>query len=69
MFWELLDSHSPDVIVACETWLDLSIKDNEIIYKLYCRDRDDGYGSVFIAVNSTFNCQPLEVSDSCEFMH
>jgi len=22
VFWEMLDSHSPDVIVACETWLE-----------------------------------------------
>jgi len=69
VFWELLDNYSPDAVVACETWLDPSIKDNEIIttkYKLYRCDRSDGYGGVFIAVNNDINCQPLQLCDSCE---
>ena len=65
MFWKLLDNYSPDIVVACETWLDQSIKDNEIIltnYKLYHHDCSDGYGGVFIAVNNTINRQPLQLA-------
>jgi len=67
--WELLANYSLEIVVACETWLDQSIKDNEIIstsYKLYCHDRSNGYGGVFIAVNSAISFQLLQLCDSCE---
>jgi len=35
-------------------------------YKLYRHDRSDGYGGVFIAVNSAISCQLLQLCDSCE---
>jgi len=53
VFWELLDNGLPDIVVACETWFDKTVANNEIIppdYKLYHRDRDDGYGGIFITV-------------------
>ena len=65
----LLERHSPDIVVACETWLDQSVTDNEIIpsgYKLYRRDRDDGYGSVLISVKDKIDSQIIECSISCE---
>jgi len=56
--WELL---SPDIVVACETWLDQSkiIKIISTSYKLYRHDRSDRYGGVFIAVNSAISCHPV----------
>ena len=69
VFWELLDNHHPDIIVACETWLNQSIGDNEIIssnFKLFRRDRADGYGGVLIAVNNSIDCQALQCCNSCE---
>jgi len=68
-FWELMDNHSPDIVVACETWLNQSILNSEIIpsdYKLYRCDRDDSYGGVFIAVKSSINSQLIQCSSSCE---
>ena len=72
-FWELLERHSPDIVVACETWLDQSVTDNEIIpsglfagYKLYLRDLDDGYGGVLISVKDKIDSQIIECSISCE---
>ena len=44
-FWETLDDHTPDIVIGCETWLNSSILDNEIMpksYKLYRKDREDG---------------------------
>ena len=35
VFWELLDNYSPDVVVACETWLNQSIVNNEFISPNY----------------------------------
>jgi len=55
-----MDNHSPDIVIACETWLNQSILNSEIIpsdYKLYRCDRDDSYGGVFIAVKSSINSQ------------
>ena len=68
-FWELLERHSPDIVVACETWLDQSVTDNEIIpsgYKLYRRDRDDGYGGILISVKDKIDSQIIECNISCE---
>ena len=55
--------------MACETWLNQSILNNEIIpsdYKLYRCDRDDGYGGIFISVKSQINSQLIQCSASCE---
>ena len=52
-FWKLLDTHTPNIIVGCQTWLTPNIFDNEIIppiYKLYCTDCTDGYGGVLVGV-------------------
>jgi len=68
-FWELLDNDSPDIVVACETWLDQSVANNEIIppdYKLYRRDCDDDYGCIFISVKNKINSQLVQCSVSCE---
>jgi len=69
VFWELLDNGSTDIVVACETWLDKTVANNEIIppdYKLYHRDRDDGYGGIFIAVKNKISSQLVQCSVSCE---
>ena len=53
VFWEMLDSYTPDIVAACETWLTLSILDSEIFpahYTLYRTDFKDGYGGVLIGV-------------------
>ena len=69
VFWELLDTHTPDIIIGCETWLTPNIFDNEIIpptYKLYRTDRIDGYGGVLVGVKTNFISQQICTSDSCE---
>jgi len=50
-FWELLQHHSPDIVVGYETWLNPSVLDSEIIptsYTLYRTDRHNGYGGVMM---------------------
>jgi len=69
VFWELLESHLPDIVVACETWLDQSITNNEVIlsgYKIYHRNHDDGYGGVLISVKNTIDSQTVECNTPCE---
>jgi hypothetical protein len=59
-FQNLVDSTNPDIVVATETWLEDGVHlDGEIgevnkfssQYKIYRRDRKDGYGGVFVAVS------------------
>ena len=64
-----MENHSPDIAVACETWLNQSTLNSEIIfsdYRLYRCDRDDGYGGIFIAVKSEINSQFIQCNASCE---
>ena len=68
-FWELLDTHAPDIIVGCKTWLTPNIFDNEIIppiYKLYCTDHTDGYGGVLVGMRSNIISQQICTSYLCE---
>jgi len=68
-FWEMLDNYSPDIVIGCETWLNSSILDNEIMpqnYKLYRRDRDDGYGGVLIGVSTNLPSEPVDIETLCE---
>ena len=68
-FWELLQHHSPDIVVGYETWLNPSVLDSEIIptsYTLHQTDRHDGYGEVMIGVKHSINSQPIICSKSCK---
>ena len=68
-FWELLDTHAPDIIIGCETWLRPNIFDNEIIpsiYKLYRTDCIDGYAGVLVGVRTNTISQQIYISDLCE---
>ena len=60
-FQNLVDSTQPDIVVATETWLaEGKHQDGEIgevnrfsvDYKIYRKDRQDGYGGVFVAVRN-----------------
>ena len=46
VFWDLLDSSKPDVIIGCETWLKPDVANGVIIppgYETYRHDQPDGY--------------------------
>ena len=70
VFWELLGNYSPDIIAGCEIWLTSLILDNEIIpdnnYKLYRKDRKDGYGGVLLGIKSNLFSTPVDFDTSCE---
>ena len=60
----LINTYNPDVIVGTETWLNNYIKDNEIIpadfnYKIYRKDRYDGYGCVLLAISDHIASFPI----------
>ena len=63
-FLEHIDYYNPDIILGCETWLNDSILNNEILppsYRLYRNDRIDGYGGVMIGVKSNLDLQLLDI--------
>ena len=65
----MLDTYTPDIIIGCETWLTSTILNNEVIpenYKLYRKDREDGYGGVFIGVSSKLISNSINLDTHCE---
>ena len=70
----LINIYNPDVIVGTETWLNSSIKDNEIIpadfnYKIYRKDRSDGYGGVLLAISDHIASFPIpELQNDAEMV-
>ena len=65
----MLENHSPDIITGCETWLTSSILCNEVIprnYKLYRKDRKDGYGGVLIGIKFNLLSKLIDLNTSCE---
>lgn len=57
-FWSMIDATKPDVIMGSETWLKPEMGYREIFppgYKLYRKERRDGYGGVLVAVIENLN--------------
>jgi len=67
-FWELIDQHHPDIIYGCETWLNQTVYDNEVLpsYKVYCNDRADGYGGVLLGIRSNLPSYLIDVQSQTE---
>ena len=68
-FWQLLDQYNPDIIFGCETWLNQSVYDNEVLppsYKLHCNDHTDGYGGVLVGVKSELPSHLIDVQPHIE---
>ena len=58
-----------DVIIGSESWLNPSISSSEIFppkFMVFRKDREDGYGSVFLACTRDFAWQELALQTSCE---
>lgn len=72
-FQVLVDSTKPDVVIATETWLqEGKHHDGEIgeanrfssEFKIYRKDRKDGYGGVFVAVSQNLISARVEVLET-----
>jgi len=52
---EILKHEHPDIMIGNESWLNPNIYLGEVFpseYKVFRKDRSDGYGGVFIACNN-----------------
>ena len=68
-FLEQTEYYNPDIILGCETWLNDSVLNNEILppsYRLYRNDQTDGYGGVIIGVKSNLDSQLLDTQLNLE---
>jgi hypothetical protein len=69
-FAAAVDYIKPDLILGTESWLDSSVKDNEMFppgYNVYRKDRNLHGGGVFTAVKDCYNSSSVAESDSnCE---
>ena len=69
LFWQTLNYHKPDVVFGCETRLNQSTLDSEILppsYKLFQNDPVDGYGGVLIGVNTGLASHLIDVPSHIE---
>lgn len=67
----LICATKPDIIVGCETWLKPAICQGEFFpddYRIYRKDRSDGYGGVLVAVHTSLNSHQITTETNAEFV-
>ena len=64
-FGNLISERNLDIIALSETWLKPEILSSEFFpagYKIFRKDRHDGYGGVLLACHDSLNCQQLSIN-------
>jgi hypothetical protein len=70
-FWNLIDTHDPDVVIGTESWLRKEITNAEIFradYTTFRRDRHARCGGMFICVKNYIACAELWVDEEFEMI-
>ena len=67
-----IDFHKPDVIIGSETWINPSIKNEELFpdnYAVVRKDREDSYGGVLVAYKNDFiGTLRMDLDSECEIV-
>ena len=66
-----VEAQSPDVITLCETWLDDSIKNDEVAiegYVLVRRDRNRHGGGIGMYIRENLSFSRIQIHPSIEFL-
>jgi len=66
-----ISATKPDIIIGSETWLRPSIGQGEFFpdsYRIYRKDRSDGYGGVLIAIHTSLSSHQVMVDSNTEFI-
>jgi len=69
LLWNLVDYRNPEIVCICETWLNPNILNNEVLppsYKLFRKDRADGYGGILIGVKCNVLSDLVDLSSESE---
>ena len=72
-FWNFMDHVDTDIICGCETWLNPSINDSEILpgnspYNAYRKDRADGYGGSLLRIRNDIISEPVDITTNCDII-
>ena len=70
-FGNLISERNPDIIALSETWLKPEILSSEFFpagYKIFRKDRHDGYGGVLLACRDSLNCHQLFIDSEAEIV-
>ena len=67
-----VDQHNPDIILGSETWINPSIKSEELFpdkYTVVRKDREDSYGGVVVAIKKDLvGTHKIELDTNCEIV-
>ena len=67
----MIDESQPDVMIISETWLSPDILNSEIFpvgYRIFCKDRSDGFGGVLIACRNGITCNDIHIDSPGEIV-
>ena len=70
-FWNLIETHNPDVVIGTESWLHEEINNAELFrddYITFRRDRCSRGGGVFICVKNHIVCRELWMDEDYEMI-
>ena len=72
-FWHFIDHVNTDIICGCETWLNASIGDSEVVlgnspYNVYKKERADGYGGSLRLIKSGIISEPVDITTNCDII-
>ena len=60
----MITEQMPDMITISETWLSPNVSNSEVFpdgYRIFCKDRSDGYGGVLLACHDTLICKEISI--------
>ena len=64
-----IDEHQPDIIIGSEIWISPAVYSSEFFpanYNVYRKDREDGYGGVFILCSKRLFSENLSLTTTYE---
>ena len=67
----MIDELQPDVMIISETWLSPDILNSECFpsgYRIFCKDRADGFGGVLIACQNGITCNDIHIDSPTEIV-
>ena len=70
-FAVFIENYHPDIVIGTESWLSPSILSSEIFppgYQVLRKDRKDGHGGVFLALESSLICSEISLNTTCEIV-
>ena len=70
-FTVFIENHHPNIVIGTESWLSPAVLNSEVFppkYQVFRKDRIDGYGGVFLALECCFICSEIPLNTSCEIV-